>query len=91
MSIKGYDQWKTASPADEGTATELIEFGRKVFEKAVSHYGRPQHGLNGKDADLDSGGQIVVKEVQVLDEVKRLSHSLMTQFQAAKLEFTAYA
>lgn len=34
---------------------------------AIKGFGKPQHGMNGKDADLDSGGQCIVKMLETLD------------------------
>jgi hypothetical protein len=49
-----YDQWKTASPHDQ--QEEIVEFTGEL-----ERTGRVGHGLCGKDADLDPGGQIKVK------------------------------
>ena len=51
--MKNYDQWKTASPYDD--VEDFVEFVDEL--KAL---GRRGHGLCGKDADLDPGGQIRV-------------------------------
>ncbi|MBI9082702.1 MAG: hypothetical protein JEZ11_03835 [Desulfobacterales bacterium] len=49
--MNSYDQWKTASP-DEDTSVDVAE--------TLARFGRVGHGLCGKDADLDPGGQIKV-------------------------------
>lgn len=43
-------------PGEEERAVQLDE------DKCLKGYGKPSHGLCGKDADLDAGGQIVVTE-----------------------------
>lgn len=43
-------------PGEEESATDLAE------DSTLKGYGRRGHGLCGKDADLDYGGQVVVKE-----------------------------
>jgi hypothetical protein len=45
----------SSTPFDEEQALQLHE------DRTLKGHGRRQHGLNGKDADLDEGGQIVVK------------------------------
>jgi hypothetical protein len=35
--------------------------------KTIKGYGRRQHGLNGKDADLDNAGQCAVDQIAIID------------------------
>lgn len=37
--------------------------------KSIRGYGKSQHGMNGKDADLDSEGQCVIEEIVITDPV----------------------
>lgn len=37
-------------------------------ESTIKGFGRRQHGLNGKDADLDNGGQCVVRGLYVYED-----------------------
>jgi hypothetical protein len=61
MAISGYDQWKTAAPDDD--YYEVIE-----FTEELQNTGRIDHGLCGKDADLDPGGQInIIDAMLILD------------------------
>lgn len=53
-----YDQWKTASPWDD---EEIII----DFTKELEELGKFGHGLAGKDADLDYGGQVKVVSAYV--------------------------
>jgi hypothetical protein len=39
-------------------------------DQTILGHGRRQHGLNGKNADLDKGGQCVIKSITILDPVK---------------------
>lgn len=41
-----------------------------LFNKTIKGYGKVGHGMNGKDADLDDGGQCVVDEIFIIDPVK---------------------
>lgn len=59
--MKNYDQWKTASPWDE--YKETVD-----FTEELKSFGKRGHGLCGKDADLDYGGQIkVISAILQLD------------------------
>ncbi len=44
------------TPYDAPEAIDLTD------DKTLKDYGRRQHGLNGKDADLDKDGQTVITE-----------------------------
>ena len=59
-----YDQWKTASPHDEGDTPTCVD----LTDEFMRAYGRIGHGLCGKDADLDYGGQIRVVFFGVSDD-----------------------
>jgi hypothetical protein len=66
--IKGYDQWKTASPHDDGLddpdwLTNLVK------DDVIVGFGRRCHGMNGKDADLDYGGQLQVRSIYSHDPI----------------------
>ena len=37
--------------------------------KTIRGHGKPGHGMNGKDADLDEGGQCVIEEINIIDPV----------------------
>jgi hypothetical protein len=49
----------------------LTAFAQRVFDQIDGAYSKKGHGMHGKDADLDPGGQLVVKSIVVLDPVKR--------------------
>jgi hypothetical protein len=51
--FNNYDQWKTASPWDE--CEPIVD-----FTEELKSLGKRGHGLCGKNADLDYGGQIKV-------------------------------
>jgi len=38
--------------------------------KCLKGHGKVQHGMNGKDADLDPAGQCVIEEINIIDPVK---------------------
>ena len=67
--IRGYDQWKTASPYDEDeTLVDLDSLLR--CDKVLRNYGKPGHGLYGKDSDLESCGQVYLKQISIVDPIK---------------------
>jgi hypothetical protein len=37
--------------------------------KTIRGYGKSQHGMNGKDADLDAEGQCVIDSIEIVDPV----------------------
>ena len=51
--MTSYDQWKTASPWDDDDPIILVTV-------ELEKLGRVGHGLAGKNADLDPGGQVRV-------------------------------
>ena len=63
-SIFGWDYPPGCSgtPYDESEAIDLAD------GKTLKGYGRSQHGLNGKDADLDRCGQIAIYSAWWLDD-----------------------
>lgn len=66
--MRGYDQWKTASPYDDDEPAQTIN--EKLCDGTILiGYGKPGHGMNGKDADLDRHGQCLVKELRTVDPV----------------------
>jgi len=67
MSIRGLDQWLTEAPecGPEQTIAAALH-----NDRTIKGYGRRQHGLCGKDADLDEGGQIVIKSLEVVDPLR---------------------
>lgn len=54
-----------SDPPYEDPSQEIDELCRNGH--AIKGFGKRQHGMNGKDADLDHGGQCVVKRLEVLD------------------------
>lgn len=68
--MKGHTDY-LMSGSDDGSDTELYKFAQAILQEIETNYGRKNHGLFGKDADLDPGGQLKVKEIRVLDLVKR--------------------
>jgi hypothetical protein len=67
--MKGYDQWKTASPYDDDKPNQKIN-DLLCDGTILIGYGKPGHGMNGKDADLDAIGQFLVKQLEVVDPIK---------------------
>lgn len=62
--MRGYDTWKTGCPDD--TPKQTIH--EKLCDGTILiGYGRAGHGMNGKDADLDSCGQCLVKQLVTVD------------------------
>lgn len=68
MNATSYDQWKTASPYDDEEPAQTIN--AKLCDGTILiGYGKPGHGMNGKDADLDRGGQCLLKSLVTQDPV----------------------
>ena len=55
-------------PPDQGPSQSIATALR--HDRTIVGYGRQQHGMNGKDADLDPAGQLMVKGIQILDPIK---------------------
>lgn len=50
----------------EHTPSQIIAEALRT-EKSIVGYGRTQHGMNGKDADLDAGGQCAIRSVAIIE------------------------
>ena len=71
-----YDQWKTASPYDDDTPEQTIN-DLLCDGTILIGYGKPGHGMNGKDADLDTCGQFTVKSLETVDPIKTDSMKIL--------------
>lgn len=58
-------------PHEESQAQQLHEFSEAVLAALNKGWVRAGHGMNGKNADLDPGGQLTIEHIEVLDLVKR--------------------
>lgn len=67
--MRGYDQWKTASPHDDEEPNQTIN--EKLCDGTILiGYGKPGHGMNGKDADRGEIGQCCLKQLVTRDPVR---------------------
>jgi hypothetical protein len=66
--MSSYDQWKTASPHDDDPPIQTIA-ENLCDGRILIGYGKRGHGMNGKDADLNYGGQCLLKSIEVLDPI----------------------